>query len=547
MRWWFLCAWLAGTVWLPFFTDNTAGSGIRFRHAAAHTPEKYLIETMGSGVGLLDFDGDGLLDIFFVNGATVPLFDKSDPRFWNRLYRNRGDGTFADVTESAGVRGSGYGMGVAVGDYDNDGRPDIFVTNYGANILYHNEGEGRFRDVTAEAGVATGGWSTSAVFLDYDRDGRLDLFVTRYLEWNPQTNPPCGPQKANQRGYCHPNAFPATTHRLFHNDGGGRFRDVSRESGIERHPGKGLGVAINDFDLDGWPDIVVANDSEPQQLFRNNHNGGFTEMALEQGIAFNDNGQSFAGMGVDFADYDNDGKPDIFINALSLQGYVLFRNAGNVFDDDSDRTGLTRTTQAFSGWGAKIADFDNDGWKDLFVVQGHVMDTIAIDQPHISYRQKPLLLRNVRSGFVDVSESAGVPFQKALAARGAAFGDLDNDGWLDVVVNTNDGRPVILKNNPGTARRNWLEIRTIGTASNRDGIGARVRVTTASGRRQFGYVSTASSYLSANDARLHFGLGEADPIREIQVQWPSGRVQVLSGATATNRSISVTEPAPAQP
>jgi hypothetical protein len=252
-------------------------------------------------------------------------------------------------------------------------------------------------------------------------------------------------------------------------------------------------------------------------------------------------------MGVDFADYDNDGKPDIFVNALSLQGYLLFRNAGKVFDDDSDRTGLTRTTQEFSGWGAKLADFDNDGWKDLFVAQGHVMDTISIDQPRISYRQKPLLLRNMRHGFADVSDRAGGPFQNALAARGAAFGDLDNDGWLDVVVNTNDGPPVILKNSPRTARRKWVEIRTVGTASNRDGIGARVRVTTASGRRQFGYVSTASSYLSANDARLHFGLGEGDPIREIEVHWPSGRIQLLSGAISSNRTLIVTETGPAQP
>ncbi len=546
MRWWFCCALAAGALWAPVFTDHTPDSGIRFRHAAAHTPEKYLIETMGSGVGLLDYDGDGLLDIFFVNGATVADFDKSDPRFWNRLYRNRGDGTFADVTESAGVRGAGYGMGVAVADYDNDGRPDIFVTNYGANLLYHNEGGGRFRDVTAEAGVATGGWSTGAVFVDYDRDGRLDLFVARYLEWTPQKNPVCASQKGKQRGYCHPNVFPAATHRLFHNEGGGRFRDVSRESGIAGFPGKGLGVAINDLDLDGWPDIVVANDSEPQQLFHNNHDGTFTDVALEQGIAFNGNGQSFAGMGVDFADYDNDGKPDIFINALSLQGYLMFRNTGGIFDDDSDRTGLTRISHPFSGWGAKIADFDNDGWKDLFVAQGHVMDTISFDQPHLSYRQKPVLLRNTQRGFADVSDRAGEPFQKAIAARGAAFGDLDNDGWLDIVINTNDGPPLILRNTPRSAPRNWVEIRTIGTASNRDGIGARVRVTTASGRMQFGYVSTASSYLSANDARLHFGFSEAGGIREIQVQWPSGRVQVVSNPRM-NRMLTIIEAGPTLP
>jgi enediyne biosynthesis protein E4 len=530
---------VAGVLAPVQFQNGIGASAVRFRHAASHTPEKYLPETMGAGVALLDYDGDGQLDIFFVNGASVPEFDKSRARFWNRLYRNLGDGSFQDVTEATGMKGDGYGMGVAVADYDNDGRPDIFVTNYGSNSLYHNENGSRFREVTGAAGVASGGWSTGAIFVDYDRDGKLDLFVARYLEWTPGGNLWCGPQKAHLRGYCHPNAFRSTTHRLFHNEGNQRFRDVSEQSRIASHPGKGLGVAINDFDLDGWPDILVANDSEPQQLFRNNHDGTFSDVALQVGIGFNVNGQSFAGMGTDFADYNNDGKPDIFINALSLQGYALFRNAGDVLEDDSETSGVTRASLRFSGWGAKFVDLDNDGWKDLLVGQGHVMDTISIDFPQISYRQKLLLLRNVQGRFADVSESAGTSFQTPLAARGVAFGDLDNDGRVDAVVSTNDGAPLILMNRSKT-RGHWIEIKAEGTRSNRDGIGARVRISASPGRSQYGYVSTASSYLSASDVRLHFGVGSALQIREIQVDWPSGNVQRLSNVQ-TDRVITIRE------
>lgn len=530
----------AAPLFRVLFVDSTLTSGIHFRHAAGHTAEKYLIETMGSGVGLLDYDGDGLLDILFVNGARLPDFDKSDPRYWNRLYRNLGDGRFSDVTEAAGVRGTGYGMGIAVADYDNDGRPDIFITAYGANVLYHNEGNGRFRDATAEAGVAGGGWSTGAVFFDYDRDGKLDLFVSRYLDWSPAHNPWCGPESAHRRGYCHPNAFPAVTHLLYHNEGSGHFRDVSRESGIASHPGKGLGVAVNDFDLDSWPDILVANDSEPQQLFRNNHDGTFTEVALQAGIAFNSQGQSFAGMGVDFADFNNDGAPDIFVNALSMQGYVLFRNTRASFEDVSESSGVTRATLPFSGWGVKFVDFANEGWKDLLVGQGHVMDTISIDFPNIPYRQKLLLLHNTGHAFVDASAQAGRAFEVPLAARGVAFGDLNNDGRIDVVISTNDGRPVILINRSSALKRNWIEIRARGSVSNRDGIGARVSVTSAAGRTQYGYISTASSYLSASDPRLHFGLGQDGADYEIEIQWPSGKTQRIANVRP-NQIVTVTE------
>jgi|SRR5579871_1314356 len=519
------------------FQDLTAQAGVRFRHQASHTAQKYLIETMGAGAAWLDYDGDGNIDLFLVNGAALsdPMPagkspDKSNPRFWNRLYRNTGHGSFVDVTERAGVRGRYYGMGVAVGDYDNDGRPDLFVTGFGGNQLYHNEGNGTFRDVTAEAGVGGAGWSTGAAFLDYDGDGRLDLFVARYLEWDFSKNIWCGPQKANQRGYCHPNAFPATTYMLYHNDGNGKFSDVSQKSGIAAYPGKGLGVAVNDSDGHGWPDLVVANDSVAEQLFHNNGNGTFAETALEKGAAYNSKGSTFAGMGVDWQDYNNDGWPDLFVNALSLQGYVLLRNTRGEYEDVSDTAGLSVATMPYSGWGVKFIDLDNDGWKDLFVAQGHVMDTISVDYPAISYLQKLLLLRNTGKRFEDISAQAGPAFRVPLAARGAAFGDYDNDGAVDAVVVTNDGAALLLRNN--MYKNHWITINTVGTASNRDGIGARIHVTGASGLEQYGYVSTAGSYLSASDKRVHFGLGADSRVRTIEIRWPSGTVQTLRDVAA---------------
>jgi hypothetical protein len=502
---------------------------------------------MGSGVGWLDYDGDGRLDLFLVNGAALadPMPngkrpDKSDRRYWNRLYRNTGRGTFEDVTEQAGVRGSGYGMGVTVGDYDNDGRPDLFVTNFGRNELYHNEGGGRFKEVTEKAGVAGGGWSTGAAFFDYDGDGRLDLIVARYLEWDFSLNPWCGPERAGRRGYCHPNAFRPTTSLLYHNEGNGTFHEVSREAGLAAHPGKGLGVAVGDSDGDGRLDVLIANDSVAQQLFHNNGDGTFTETALESGVAYNARGAAFAGMGVDWNDYDNDGRPDLFINALSLQGYTLFRNVGGTYEDVSDLAAITRITLPYGGWGTKFVDFDNDGWKDLFVAQGHVLDTIAIDFPLISYLQPLLLLRNRKGRFENVSRSSGLAFRMPLAARGAAFGDFDNDGFIDVAVSNNDGPPLLLRN--GGKRGNWLLLRLIGTRSNRDGIGATIRVVGESGLTQFGFVSTASSYLSASDSRVHFGLGSDSRAREIEIRWPSGIVQRLNDVKC-NQILSVREAA----
>jgi len=513
----------------PAFIDATATSGIDFSFSASKTPAKYLIEAMGGGVAMLDADGDGRLDLFFVNGAALrngmmaaDAPDKSEARYWNRLYRNQGDGSFEDITEKAGLRGKGYGQGVAVGDCDNDGKADLFVTNLGANLLYRNQGGGIFADITAKAGVTGSGWSTSTGFIDFDRDGLLDLFVARYLDWDFAKNKHCGGE-GELRAYCHPNEFKPATHLLYRNLGGCRFEDVSAKAGLLKSPGKGLGVAFDDVDRDGWPDIFVANDSFPQQLFRNQHDGTFEEIALTSGVAYDDDGKVFAGMGIGVADYDNDGWPDLFVNALANQGYALFRNAKGLFDYVSASTGLATISKLHSGWGARFLDFDNDGWKDIFVAQGHVMDNIEMTQPGIRYLETPLLLRNVNGKLVDVSSEAGAPFAKAMAGRGAALGDLNNDGAVDVVVSANDGKPRIFQN--ARSDRGWLTVDTVGTKSNRDGIGASIRIVGASGREQFGFVSTAGSYLAAHDKRVHFGLGNDRTVKLMEIRWPSGLVQ----------------------
>lgn len=530
----------------PVFSDITTSAGIRFHHHASRTSQRYLIEPMGAGVAFLDFDGDGWLDLFFVNAAHLadPMPaeahpEKSAPRYWNRLYRNTGDERFVDVTASAGLEGDGYGMGAAVADFDNDGRPDIYVTNVGRNALYRNNGDGTFVDVTERAGVGGGGWSAGAAFVDYDRDGYLDLVVARYLAWNFDNNPWCGSERRKVRDYCHPNAFKSVAHVLYRNLGDGRFADVSEKAGLEDRPGKGLGIAIHDYDRDGWPDIAVANDSVAQQLFRNDGKGGFDEVGLARGVAYNDLGQAFAGMGIDLDDYDNDGPPDLLVNALSLQGYALFRNVKGDFEDVSEQTGLSRATMPHSGWGMKFVDYDNDGWKDIFVAQGHVLDTISTDFPAIPYRQTLLLLRNMRGSFSDVSARSGSVFEVARAARGAAFGDFNRDGFVDVAINNNDGRAVLLRNEG--REHHWIQIQTVGTTSNRDGIGSLVRVVGDSGTEQYRMISTASSYLSASDKRAHFGLGTDRRISTIEIRWPSGVVQTLNDQQP-NRILVVTEP-----
>ena len=546
----FLLAALAATGWrgvlgqaakratLPAFREVTANSGIRFRHEASVTSQKYLPESMGAGVAMFDYNNDGRLDLFFVNGAKIldpmpkgKMPDKSDARFWNRLYRNNGDGTFTDVTEAAGVRGHSYGMGVATGDYDNDGNVDLLVTNLGGNILYHNNGDGTFTDVTARAGVAGNGWCTGACFVDYDRDGRLDLIVTRYLQWEFSSNIYCGLYRPGYRAYCHPDQFEPTTYLVYHNNGDGTFTDVSKECGLAASPGKGLGIAVNDFDRDGWPDIFVANDSFPEQLFRNRRDGTFKEEGLTAGLAYNENGKVFAGMGVDFADYDNDGWPDVFVNALANQKYALFHNNKGTFEDATDPSGVGGFTIQHSGWGAKLFDYDNDGWRDLFVAQGHVMDNIDLTDPGLHYREPPLLLKNTGGKFHDVSRQSGEIFTIPNTARGAAFGDIDNDGFIDIAINCHDAGPIILRNQ-GRNGNHWLLVQLVGKSSNRDGIGATLHVIPDGGPEQYGFVSTAGSYLSASDKRAHFGLGASKKVRLLEIAWPSGIVQRLESVAA---------------
>ncbi|MPY91430.1 MAG: CRTAC1 family protein, partial [Luteitalea sp.] len=486
-------------------------------------------------VALLDYDNDGRLDIFFTNGAKIDdpqpsgkLPDKSDGKFWNRLYQQSKDGTFVDVTAKAGLTGmpqNYYGMGVAVGDYDNDGFADLYVTNYGANTLYHNSGNGTFSDVTKSAGVAAAGWSASAGFFDYDNDGSLDLFVTRYVDWTFQNNGYCGEKKPGYRAYCHPDNYDGVTNLLYHNNGDGTFRDVSSKAGIAGDIGKGLGVAFADYNDDGFVDVYVANDSVQSFLYENNGDGTFTEVGLLAGVGFNEEGQTFAGMGVDFADYDNDSHPDIVVTDLSHERYRLFRHNGDdSFRDVTNVSGVGGATHLFSGWSTRFFDYDNDGWKDIFVAQGHVMDTIEKTAPNLTYLQPPLLLRNQAGRFARVAP--GEVFQKDWAGRGAAFGDLDSDGDIDVVVG-NVGQPAFVLRNDGGNRSNWLGIRTVGKQSNRDGIGCRVKVVSASGLTQYFTINTAVGYLSASDKRLLVGLGDDASAKLVEIRWPSGIAQTF--------------------
>ena len=511
--------------------------GIDFTLQNSPTPQKYLIETMPGGVALFDYNNDGLLDIFMVNGgringpvATRDDFDRHDPTYWNRLYRQNKDGSFTDVTEPAGLANAGdgnYGMGVAVGDYDNDGYPDLYVTSYGKNILYHNNGDGTFTDVTAKAGVSGGGWSVSAGFFDYDNDGKLDLFVTRYMEWDIEHSKDCG---GNFHTYCPPGEFLRTTNILYHNRGDGTFEDVSQRSGIAAKKGHGLGVAFADYDGDGFTDIFVANDGMQQYLFHNNGNGTFSEVGLDAGAALNLDGGPLSGMGVVFQDYDNDGLPDVIVTTLPRQTYAVFHNEGHgAFSDRGLQTGVTMLSGVTSGWGVGLEDFDNDGQKDLFVAQGHVLDNVEKIDPSLHY-QEPTLLALNRNGRL---ESADPGTAALVAARGAAFGDLNNDGSIDVVTTVLGGHPQVFMNRGGTGH--WLTITLRGTRSNRDGLGARVLV---NGQTRF--ATTAGSYESANDKRLHFGLGTAKTAKA-EVFWPSGTHQILNDVTA-DQFLEIREP-----
>jgi enediyne biosynthesis protein E4 len=444
------------------------------------------------------------------------------------------------VTEKAGLAGSGYSTGVAVGDYDNDGFDDLFVAGYGHSTLYHNNGDGTFTDVTASAGVGGSGWATSAAWVDYDNDGRLDLVVARYMVWDFD-DIYCGHREEGFRSYCHPDLFKPESILLYHNDGNGRFTEVSAKAGVDK-PGKGLGLAIADYDHDGWMDILLANDSIPGYLFHNRGNGTFEEIGLPSGVALDGGGATFAGMGVDFEDYNNDGWPDVVITDLANQKYALYANAGDgSFDYTTIPSGLGAITLLHSGWGVRFVDYDNDGWKDLFVVQSHVMDTIQLNEPHLRYRESPLLLWNDHGKrFVDVSSESGEIFRQKWAARSMAVGDLDNDGRIDFVVTSIDG-PVWVLHNETPGQNHWVTLKLEGVQSNRDGIGAQVKISTNAGD-QYATATTASSYQSSSDRRVHFGLGPASSISRIDIRWPSGIQQVLTDVKA-DQVLTVTEAA----
>ena len=551
-----LALWCAGVLLaspVTLFEEIPASSGVAFHHENSPTAKKYLPETMGGGVALIDFDNDGDLDIFFTNGARIEdlmpvgkVLEKTDRKYWNRLYRNDGGWKFTDVTEKSGLSGvgTGYGMGVAVGDYDNDGFQDLYLTSYGGNVLYRNRGDGTFENVTAKAGVAASGWSTSAGFFDYDNDGKLDLFVCRYLEWTFDNNIPCGDKAPGNQAYCHPDNFKGVTNVLFHNNGDGTFTDVSEQAGVANPAGKGLGVAFADYDGDGWTDIYVANDSVMCFLYHNKGDGTFEDVSLKAGAGYNEDGKPFAGMGVDFADYDNDGRPDIFVTDLSQEMYALYRNIGDgYFQYATNQTGVGHATLPFSGWSTKFIDYDNDGWKDIFVAQGHVLDTIRLTAPNLNYLQPLLLLRNNKGNFVRVPpEAAGAAFNSSRPGRGAAFGDIDNDGYIDVVVSNIGQSPTILRNT-SDKRNHWLAMRLEGRRANRDGIGCRVKITMAAGGSQLYEVQTTAGYLSASDRRIVVGLGADTLVPQIEIRWPGGRVQTLTRVKA-NQSLVVREPGP---
>jgi Flp pilus assembly protein TadD len=531
---------------VPSFVDVASTAGLQVTLENSPTPRKHQIETMPGGVAVLDFDNDGFTDIYFTNGAESPSLVKSGPRHWNRLYRNEGDGGFRDVTETARVAGAGYAMAAAAADFDNDGFTDLFVAGVDRNILYRNDGKGAFMDVTAPAGLDGPHprfgrmWGIHGAWLDYDADGWLDLLVVNYCRWDPRHEPICGDPAAGRVAYCHPRWFAPLPNQLFRNNRDGTFADVSEASGIGRHLGKGMGAAVADADGDGRPEIFVANDAEPGFLFWNGGAGGFTEVARERGAAVNPFGLAVSAMGVDWRDVDEDGRPDLFVTALSNEGFLLLRNAGRLFEDGAGPAGLAISTLPYSGWSNAIADLDNDGWKDLFSANGHALDDVERGQDR-GYRQRNSVFQNMRDGtFRDVSREAGAGLQRVAPHRGAAVADFDNDGRLDIVVTALGERPSLLRN-VTEARAHWLSVRLVGRASNRLGLGTVLRVETPDGRVQWNHATTSVGYASSSDPRVHFGLGGEDRVRRLDVRWPSGRRQLLEGVAA-DRLLELREP-----
>ncbi|MES1257596.1 MAG: CRTAC1 family protein [Acidobacteriota bacterium] len=532
------------------FVNVAREAGLRTKTVfGGEKKNRFLLETTGCGAAFFDFDNDGWLDIFLANGTRFEAKYAKGEEPTNRLYKNNRDGTFTDVTMRAGLQRTGWGQGVCTGDYDNDGYEDLFVTSWGDCALYHNNGNGTFTDVAAKAGVTTrtsGGlkrWNTGCAFLDYDRDGHLDLFVANYIDFDPKTAPAPESGPCLYKGLlvaCGPPGLQGGKNILFHNNGDGTFTDVSKKAGILNTPGTyGLGVLAADLDNDGWPDIYVANDSTSSALYRNNHDGTFTDIAIEAGAAFSADGKSQAGMGVAAADYDCDGNLDLVKTNFAGDTSSLYRNLGKmVFEDTTFQAGLGKNTQ-YLGWGIGFIDFDNDGWPDIFVCNGHVYPEIAESSLEAGYREHKLLYRNLGNGkFADVTAAGGPGILEKVPGRGCAFGDFDNDGDIDVLVNCVNDVPQLLRCDQAV-KKNWLRVKTVGTKSNRSGIGARISCTTAGGHRQIDEVRSGGGYISQSDLRVHFGLGEAGDA-DLEVRWPSGLVDRMPAVKA-NQVVTVVE------
>lgn len=505
----------------PQLVDVTVETGIQFKHVHGGSGERYYVETMGSGCAFLDYDNDGDLDIYLINGAPLPGFT-AESRPANVLYENKGNGTFTDATKQAGVGDTHYGIGCAMADYDNDGLVDIYLTNFGPNVLYRNNGNGTFSDVTSIARVGDDQWSASAAFFDYDNDGDLDLYVVNYVNFTLDNHIECGQGSRRIRAYCHPDVYDGISDILYENNGDGTFLDATKRAGLLNPSGKGLGVVCGDYDNDGDADIYVANDKTPNFLYRNNGDGTFTDVALLSGVGFNEDGFSEAGMGVDFGDYDHNGFLDIFVTNFSNETNTVYRNENNgLFTDATYLSGLGISSLLFLGFGTNFFDFDLDGDLDIYVTNGHVLDNVELFKDNITYAERDQLFENDGQGFfTDVSAKLGRDFQIARVGRGAAFGDYDNDGDLDVLISNNNQAAKLFRNDGGN-RNNWLKIKTIGTKSNRDGIGTRIKVVAGS-LVQIEEVRSADSYLSASDLRVTFGLAKRDKVDLLEVRWPSG-------------------------
>ncbi len=518
------------------FKDVTAAAGIHFKHYAGKAGKKYLPETMGGGVAVFDYNGDGKPDLLFVNSKSL---EAHSGKTVCALYRNNGNGTFTDVTAGSGLDIEMYGIGVSTADYDNDGREDIYITALEGDHLFHNEGNGKFHDVTQQAGIRNANFGTSAAWLDYDRDGKPDLFVANYVQWTLKGDLFCSLDGA-AKSYCTPESYKGTQSKLYHNLGNGKFEDVSQKAGIADPASKSLGVTILDYNNDGWPDIFVSNDTQPNKLYRNNKNGTFTDEALSAGVAFGEDGVARGAMGVDSADYDRSGRAHLLVGNFSNQMLALYHNEGNgIFVDEAPKSELGRSTLLSLTFGAFFFDYDLDGLLDIFCANGHIEEEIGHVQPKIQYKEPPLVFHNAGSGrFVNVSNTLGPDITRPIVARGAAFGDLDGDGDLDVVVATNNG-PAYLFKNEGGNKNHWIAIKTIGTKSSRDGLGAFVTVKSASGK-QTQMVRSGSSYCSQSQMQLTFGLGKDATVDEIEVRWPSGITQKLSRQQC-DRVLAITE------